>query len=346
MKKQTALKNIEERLGSYLGLKHRLVGVKLINNNEDVKGSVQPRMPMAFCQMLRQASAKGDLFQYGLDHEKCLTAQRVLGFRDLEPAGTGEQPLPLETERVLVSPLSELHQEPDVILAVLTPRQMMDLTLVLREGGKPLLAEFSGERACTEFFAKPYLEHKPGVSLLCRGAREIYSDFRDDEIVFGAPFEVYVRAAETIERIDKMRGALCGCRASDLPTQIVNEFEKIGLSKGTDYFFGKTRGHNMRVYLNKDLNGMLKSVTMHLPVKMASEEDAGDSAARLKQSLPRTYSVNKRGYWVDITIRASEGELGIDLFDGLSVKAAIERFVENVTRYLVDTGRAGPNGEG
>jgi len=317
-----------------------------MNNDDDVKDFLQPRTPMAFCQMLRQASAKGDQFQYGLEHEKCITAQRVLGFRDLEPPRTVEQSQHLETERVLISPLSELHQTPDVVLAILTPRQMMDLTLVLREGGKPLLAEFSGERACLEFFAKPYLEREPSVSLLCRGAREIYSDFRDDEIVFGAPFEVYVRVAENIERTARMGGALCGCRASDLPTQIVNEFGKIGLSKGTDYFFGKVKGRNVRVYLNKDLDGMLKSVTMHIPLRMTSEEEARDSVPRLRQSLPRTYFVNTRGYWLDITIRASEGELGIDLFDGLSVKAAIEKFVENVTRYLVETQEVGPNAEG
>jgi len=203
----------------------------------------------------------------------------------------------------------------------------------------PILSEFTGENACAEFFAKPYVEKKPNVSLLCNGARGIYSDFRDDEVIFGAPIEVYVRAAETIERINKMGGSLCGCRTSDIPAEIINEFKRIGFSKGTDYFFGKIDGYNIRVYLNKNTNGKLKFITIHSSIKTPSEEEAERLTEKLRIALPRPYFVTRRGYWIDLTIRASGDALGIDLFDGLTVKAAIKSFLEKITRFISEAER-------
>jgi len=335
LKTRVNLKSVERTLRSYLGLKYHLVGIKLMMNDGGMKGPLPPKTPMAFCQLVRTASSKGDSFLYGLDYEKCPTAQVVLGFRDNKYLKVDRRVTPPETRQVLISPLDDIGDMPEVVLAILTPRQMMDLTLVLKsmENG-PLLAEFTGEHACAEFFAKPYIERKPNVSLLCGGAREIYSDFRDSEIIFGAPLQVYLQAAETIERITKMAGALCGCRTSDIPSDITNEFEKIGLSKGTDYFFGKVKGRNIRVYVNKDPNGTVKLITIHSPVRMPSEEKAGKVAWKMRQSLPRPYFVDQRGYWLDLAIGASEDVLGIDLFNGFSIKAAIEKFIEKTTQFL------------
>jgi len=93
------------------------------------------------------------------------------------------------------------------------------------------------------------------------------------------------------------------------------------------------------VYLNKDPDGRLKFITIHLPVKMPSEEVAERLTEKLRPLLPRPYFVTKRGYWLDLTIRASENTLGIDLFDGLTVEAAIRSFVEKVTQCLGETER-------
>jgi len=265
---QVVLRNVEETLRSYLGLKYHLVGVRLMKKDSEMRDSFRPKIAMAFCQMVREASSRGESYLYGLDYEKCLTAQVVLGFRDLKYIKIDCRVIPSETRKVLISPLNEISDVPDVALAILTPKQMMDLTIIMQAGNNtPLSAEFKGEHACAEFFAKPYMKGKPNISLLCNGAREIYSDFRDNEIIFGAPLEVYIHAAETIERIAKMGGTLCGYRTSDIPYEIINEFGKIGFSRGTDYFFGKVNGRNIRVYLNKDLNGRLKFITIHLPVK-------------------------------------------------------------------------------
>jgi len=332
---QMTLKNVEKTLRSYLGLKYHLVGVKLLKNDSSLKEPSLPKTPTAFCHMLRIASSSGDSFAYGLEYERCPTAQVVLGFRDIKYLKIDRAVTPPETRTVLISPLDEISEWPEVVLAILTPKQMMDLAIILQaKENAPLLSEFKGEHACAEFFAKPYTEHKPNMSFLCNGAREIYSDFRDNEIIFGAPLEVFVQAAETIERINKMGGALCGCRTSDIPSDITKEFEKIGLSKGTDYFFGKFKDRNIRVYLDKDFNGRIKFITIHSPVKMPSEEKAAKVAQKMKQLLPRPYFVDQRGYWLDLTIKASEDGLGIDLFDGSSTDAAIQKFIEKIAQHL------------
>jgi len=339
-----SLKSVEETLRSYLGLKYHLVGVKLINRDISMRNISQPETAMAFCQMIREASTKGESFLSGLETERCPTAQAVLGFRDLKYLKIDYRVMPAETRKVLISPLNDIGDVPEVVLAILTPKQMMDLAIILQSGkGTPLSAEFKGNHACAEFFGKPYLKGLPNISLLCNGAREIYSDFRDNEFTFGAPFETYVQAAEAIERLEKIGGTLCGCRASDLPSEIINEFAKFGFSKGTDYFFGKINGRNVRVYLNKDLNGILKLITIYLPMKTPSEDVAEKLAEKLRPLISRPYFVNRRGYWLDLTARASEDALGIDLFDGSSIKVAVEKFVEKMAQYMKMVERIQPN---
>jgi len=329
------LRETEEILRSYLGLKNHLVGVKLEKNCETLKGVFKPEMSMAFCQMIREASFKGDKFLYGLEHEKCPTAQLVLGLKDFKYLKGDYRTVSSGIKRILVSPLSEIDVMPDVALAILNPRQMMNLAMIFYAvEGKSLSSEFTGEHACAEFFAEPYMDGKPNISFLCSGAREVYSDYRDDEAIFGAPLEVYIQASEIVKKLDEMGGALCGCRTSDIPAGITDEFEKIGFSKGTDYFFGRFNGRNVRVYLNKDAKGKMNLITIHLPIKRSSQEEAEELAKRLTGLLSRPYYVNVRGCWLDLTVRSSMDALGIDLFDSSSLKTAIEKFVNKIGLYL------------
>lgn len=340
MRAQGDWREVEETIRSYLGLKYHLVGVKLLKKDaEGWKDQFKPARPMAYCQMVRMASSRGESFLYDRDDEACPTAQVVLGFREQKYTSVEHRVQPSDTMKVLVAPLDQMREDPDIVLATLTPRQMMDLTILLQAGKQELLSvEFRGEAACAEFTAKPYMEHRPNLSLLCNGARVIYSDFRDNELIFGAPPEIYVQAAEIINKIIRTGGALCGCRTSDIPTSIINEFERAGLSKGTDYFFGKVSGRNIRAYLNKDFQGRLKFVTIHLPVKMPLEREAEKAAERLKRLLSRPYRASQRGYWLDLTMTASEDELGIDLMDGETLKVAIEKFIDKSTQYLRKAG--------
>jgi len=329
-----APKETEEILRSYLGLKNHLVGVKL-EKKVEAAGGTKPEMPMAFCQIVRAASFKGDRFIHSLENEKCLIAQLVLGLKSFKYLKTDYRTVPSGTKRILVSPLSKTDVFPDVALTILNPRQMMNLAMIFHAvEGRPLSSEFTGGHACAEFFAKPYMDGEPNVSFLCNAARGMYSDYRDNETIFGAPLDVYIRISEMAKRLDEIGGSMCGCRTSDMPIGVIEEFEKIGFSKGTDYFFGRLNGLNVRVYLNKDAGGMINLITIHLPIKMSSQREAEELAKRLRNLLPNSHLVNVRGRRLDLAVRSSMDALGIDLFESSSVKNAIEKVVDGISLYL------------
>lgn len=50
--------------------------------------------------------------------------------------------------------------------------------------------------------------------------------------------------------------------------------------------------------------------------------------------LFRPYSVNQRGYWLDLTMTATEDELAINLRDGESIKKVAQEFANKMKRYL------------
>ena len=335
MNARNNLKETEEIFRAYLGLKNHLVGVKLEKDSEALGIVSKPETPAAFCQIVRAASFRGDKFIHNFEKEKCPIAQLVLGLKSFKYLKTDYRTIPTGTKRILVPPLSEIDVFPDVALAILTPRQMMNLAMIFHAvEGKPLSSEFTGEHACAEFFAKPYVDGEPNISFLCNAARGIYSDCRDNEAIFGAPLEVYIRVSEMVKKLDEISGSMCGCRTSDVPIGVIEEFEKIGFSKGTDYFFGKFNGLDIRVYLNKDARGKIRLITIHLPIKMPSQREAEEIAERLRNILPSLYLVNVRGCWLDLAVRSSMESLGIDLFESSSIKTAIEKFVDKIGLYL------------
>lgn len=336
MNKQMNLKKINETIRAYLGLKYHLVGVKIRKSGiREKENHLRLEKPMAFCHIVRTASKQGKAFLYERPDEACPTAVTVLGFRTPRYSEATYSEKLSDTRSVLVASLDQINENPDVILAIVTPKQLMDLTAILQAGKNELLSVgFKGEAACAEFTVKPYIEHKANLSLLCHGARIIYSDYRDNELIFGAPPEVFVQMAEVMNRIAETGEALCGCRTSDIPAEIINEFQSAGMLKGTDYFFGRFVGQNIRAYLDKDFQGRLKFVTFHLPVRMTSDKEARKIVKKLQGVLSRPYRVSPRSYWLDLTMTASIDELGIDLFDAESIEIVAKEFVNKATQYL------------
>ena len=90
----------------------------------------------------------------------------------------------------------------------------------------------------------------------------------------------------------------------------------------------------MRVYLDKDSKGKMKFITIHMPIKLSSQEEDEKLTEKLRKILKMPYFVNNRGSWLDLIVKSSWDALGIDLFDCSSLKAAIERFTEKAYLYL------------
>jgi len=341
--KRVDWESIDRTIRGYLGLRYHLVGIKIRGRDVDGKESEhRPDRPMAHCQMIREIALQGGTYVYDKSDEACPTAHIVLGLRESKHIDIDLRVKPAETKSIVIASLDHMREEPDVILATVTPKQMMDLSIILQAGNPDLLTVgFRGEASCAEFTAKPFMEHKPNLSLLCNGARTIYSDFRDNEILFGAPPETYLHVADMIEKITKTGGALCGCRTSDIPQEVVDTFERAGLAKGIDFFFGRVNGRSVRAYLNKDLQGRLQFITFHLPVKMASEEEAEKAVQSLSQTLSPPFHASRRGNWLDLTMSANLGELSIDLLEEKSIGKALTEFVTKSTEALNRTRAAG-----
>jgi len=67
---------------------------------------------------------------------------------------------------------------------------------------------------------------------------------------------------------------------------------------------------------------------------LSSEAAAEEMSERLRPILRRNFLASKRGYWLDLAVRSSQDTLGIDLFDSLSTKYAVDKFVERAAVYL------------
>ena len=192
------LEEIEEKVRSYLGMNHRLVGVKILEEN--LNGE-HPEAPMTFCRAVREV-LRGKELVIGIDDLDCPSAELCLGFR--EPMFVDVEPrIKSKTKAVRIGPL----EGADVILFILNPEQVMVMSILL--GG--IKAEFKGEMAiCGEAVAKVYNEGKPNVSFLCSGAREL-GGFEAHEVVLGLP---YARFLELPSRMTKFASLSRSVRGS------------------------------------------------------------------------------------------------------------------------------------
>ncbi|MFQ5976018.1 MAG: DUF169 domain-containing protein [Candidatus Hydrothermarchaeales archaeon] len=302
-------------LRAYLGNKYNVIGVKILKEKVEPKPPFErPKKRMRFCQLVREAG-KGKAFVAYHEDISCPNAEVTLGFE--EPVYVDVQPriMPAETKAVMVGPTENIA-DPDVLLIILTAKQGMDVA-TLMDG---IDAHFAGSLAvCGEATAKPYMEKKPNLSLLCRGSR-MFAGYADSEVIFGALPETFKNLEVRAEALEKSCGtgsALCGCQVTDISPRVITTFKKLGFEKGTDYFFGKVNGKNVRVYLNKDFQGKLSYMTVHLPIK-------GD--ARVKPPFVKS----TRGNWTDVSVVVRLDEIGVELNTGKGLNELLEDVVGKV----------------
>lgn len=191
------LEEIEEKVRSYLGMNHRLVGVKILEEN--LNGE-HPEAPMTFCRAVREV-LKGKELVIGIDDLDCPSAELCLGFR--EPMFVDVEPrIKSKTKAVRIGPL----EGADVILFILNPEQVMVMSILL--GG--IKAEFKGEMAiCGEAVAKVYNEGKPNVSFLCSGAREL-GGFEAHEVVLGLPYAQFLELPSKMTKFASLSRSVRG----------------------------------------------------------------------------------------------------------------------------------------
>lgn len=184
-------KKVYEKIKEYLGTEHNFVGVRILKHGE-APSDKRPKKKMRFCQMVREA-ADGSSFAFNVDDLDCPNAMITLGFE--EPLFGDVQPRinPADTKFVEVAPVQEM-ENPDVVLTILNAKQLMETAIRLGT----IEAKFSGSMAvCGEATALPYMLKKPNATPLCGGART-YANYKDSDLIFGAPPETYEKFAEKI----------------------------------------------------------------------------------------------------------------------------------------------------
>lgn len=189
------LEEMEERVRSYMGMNHRLVGIEISDENVDGtpsrgSGLRHPAVPMTFCRAVREALGGKELV-IGIDDLDCPNAELCLGFREPMFVDVGPR-IKTKTKAVRIGPLEDV----DVVLFVLNSEQVMIMSILL--GG--IQAEFRGEMAiCGESVAKVCNEGEPNVSFLCSGAREL-GGFEAHEVVLSLPYASFLELPDRMTK--------------------------------------------------------------------------------------------------------------------------------------------------
>ncbi len=178
------LKRTCKTVSSYLDLTSRPVGVKIFPEGDEVDagGCSRPDKRATFCRFVKESSSGKD-FLLKLEDIECPNAEVSLGFRD--PMYVNIEPrLKKRTAALRVGPV----EGADVVLLVLTPEQIMVMSILL--GG--ITARFKGEMAiCGESVADVYNRGETNVSFLCSGAR-LYGGFEPHELVLSLPYNIFL----------------------------------------------------------------------------------------------------------------------------------------------------------
>ncbi len=323
---------MEDRLRGYLGLRYRLVGVQLAKTTTK---QVERGKPLAYCHMLRLAASEGRTTHADRDDQLCPSADTILGFTEPADPDNGHRVKPASTKALVVAPLAGFLEPPEVVHAILTPRQAMEFAaLVSAVRGAPLRAEFIGRAACGEFTAMPYQTGEANISMLCNGARALYSEFKDNEFILGAPSVLFADLSDKVGQLMKRGSSLCGCRTCDFPPQLVSAAEKIGFTRSVDYFMGHIEGVQIRFFLNKDLDGRPSLLTVQVPVRMKTEEEAKKASQAAQGLLVAPYSVVQRGPWLDIVMTSGLEAVGVDPMSGSGLEQVLAQTARRVAEML------------
>ncbi|HID28313.1 MAG TPA: hypothetical protein EYP22_10980, partial [Methanosarcinales archaeon] len=218
MKKGTNYKELTIKFRKFFELPYSPVAVKL--HTELIEKNIDH--PMRYCEMVRRSAVYGESFTFSVEELSCTSAELALGFTEPRYGEVYPRIKNATTKSISLMPLEKCTFEPDVVIVIANPRKIMRIATIISQihNREPVEVKFKGEFAvCGECTAIPYMESKVNLSLLCSGAR-MFSEYKNDEIVIGFPFEEFVAIAESTEQ-KEITSALCGCIMDDLPNHVI-----------------------------------------------------------------------------------------------------------------------------
>lgn len=218
------------KMNCALALNKRIVGIKFLFAKSDYEAAdVAPvKKSMHYCVMVK-AAMSGTGFKATGDDLTCLGGARATGLKEADNFNkSGQHAMKLglyhdmttaksvrdgisicdhHAYGIMVKPLEDYNQEPDVVMIVSNPYNIMRVL----QGysyyyGLQSNFKMTGNQAiCSEATAAPYLTNDINVSMLCIGTRH-EAGWKDDELAVAFPYNRFETIAkgvmETINIMD------------------------------------------------------------------------------------------------------------------------------------------------
>jgi uncharacterized protein (DUF169 family) len=205
-----------------LKLERKIIGVKFLFDSDEFSKAEAKELTskMPYCVMVRNAM-EGKNLKAGVENAGCFGGAKAIGMIELDEMSTSGRFYrklglyrDLATSRnvqstvtfcghklygVMVKPLNEYNEEPDVVIIASNPyngmRIVQGYTYVF---GFNAAYKMSGNQAiCSECTAVPFESNEINVSLLCAGTR-YKAKWNDDEMAIGLPFNKFLPVVEGI----------------------------------------------------------------------------------------------------------------------------------------------------
>jgi uncharacterized protein (DUF169 family) len=195
-----------------LELEKKIVGVKFLFGKEEYEKAEAREISnkMNYCVMVKMAMSGKALKSTGKGLA-CIAGARAIGVTEIDDyhkSGQNGKRLGLYRDMataksvrdgmsycdhnaygVMVQPLHEFNQEPDVVMMVASPYNVMRIVQAYSYyyGIQPHFKMTGNQAVCSESTAYPYLSNDINVSLLCIGTRH-RAGWKDDEMAVSFPF--------------------------------------------------------------------------------------------------------------------------------------------------------------
>ena len=213
---QKAVRRLLEYANCALKLEHKIVAMKFLFTGEEFEAADVPKLSgkMSYCTMVIHAG-EGESMKADIDNFGCFGGARALGIVDddryyldgrfFEPRGLYQD---LATARevtshihrcshrvkgVMVRPLEDFTEAPDVVIIVSYPRNIMRLIqgYTYHFGTAQGIKMVGNQAICAEATAHPYMENGMNISCLCNGPRT--AGMKEHEMAMGIVFNRFER---------------------------------------------------------------------------------------------------------------------------------------------------------
>ena len=224
------LRRLIIKMNCALELERKIAAVKFLFSKEEYEAAdaKQIKNKLTYCVMVKLAMSGKALKATG-DDLACIAGARAIGLAEIDDyhvSGQNGKKLGLyhdmatskkvrdnmsycdhQAYGIMVKPLNEFAQEPDVVIIVTNPYNVMRIVQAYSYYyGMQANFKMTGNQAiCSESTAYPYLNNDINVSMLCTATRH-RAGWKDDELAVAFPFNRFDKIAagimETINIMD------------------------------------------------------------------------------------------------------------------------------------------------